>query len=366
MNEDVAVIITTMDNLPILRRQIDILSEEVGDIYVVNNGSIDETGRWLAGNYKEDCFINRENFGAGPGRNAGLDLWNMSTPYVLMVDGGILPPHGAVSAMKAWLERNPNVHVLAPEVATCFTDDEDEATRRMPEISDDATFAQTVLSGTAFALCRAKAWDGIRFSEEGPFGEPGWGCDDNDMQFRWNDARILHHDFGKRVGAKFYRRGSGSFQRLYKETGVWPNQYGSVYEKRHVKLHQDWRHYYDPFYNTYKNIKYSLITQNLDYPEIAYVCKALHDFYGGNGKKISHEVIVGYGCDRHNNWLYEHALRWPWGNTTVSKSGTIIRRNEENEKIWTGDIQIDTVPRGEHVITVGREAAKRLLTRLHE
>jgi len=37
-------------------------------------------------------YINRENLGAGPGRNAGLDLWAGSTPYTLMVDGGILPP----------------------------------------------------------------------------------------------------------------------------------------------------------------------------------------------------------------------------------------------------------------------------------
>jgi glycosyltransferase involved in cell wall biosynthesis len=187
-------------------------------------------------------FINRENKGAGAGRNAGIDLWNNSTPYVLFVDGGILPPIGGVPLLKDYLIRHPETDVISPEVASCFTTDEKEATLRVNDSIPEEVFWQRCLSSTAYCMTNQRAWDGLRFSEEGPFGEPGWGVDDNDMAFRWDDAGIKHDEFvNQSSGWRLFRKAGGSHNRLFEETGIHPTQYGSVYEKRNVKLNQDWR-----------------------------------------------------------------------------------------------------------------------------
>ena len=208
---DVTAIITTLDNQPMLERQIEVLRAECGHIIVVNNGSRDGTREWLLENPMPGVsYINRENLGAGPGRNAGLDLWAGSTPFTLMVDGGILPPIGGVKALKTYLLNHPEVDVISPEVASCFTGDEDEVTIIVTEPVPEAAFCQRMLSSTAYCLCRASAWV-VRFSEEGPFGEPGWGVDDNDMAYRWDDAGIVHHEFTLQMsGWMLYRRQSGS------------------------------------------------------------------------------------------------------------------------------------------------------------
>ncbi len=348
---EVTCIITTIDNLPTLQKQIPILLDEVGKIIVVNNGSLDGTAGWLE-QLKDQPrikFINRENKGAGPGRNAGLAMWDADpTPYTLMLDGGILPPRGGVAAMKDYLTRHPNVDVISPEVATCFTTDEAQATYFMTGgIPDERAFQQSCLSGTAYALVRKHAWDKARFSEAGPFGEPGWGVDDNELMYHWDDAGVIHHDWDEALGVKLLRRQSGSFERLFKETGIWPNQYGSVYEKRVVLMFQTWRHLYDPIWRAYGNIARSFVLRGLEHPELGRTCKRLHE----ENQEVSHEVIVmteGLGQESLD-WLEAHALRWPHGDTTVL-NGIVIKRGPENEDTWTGDIIIDKPPRGKEVI----------------
>ena len=117
-DKDVTAIVCSIDNLEMLKRQIDVLKQEVGTIIVVNNGSKDDTAKWLSENpLKGMQVIHRDNNGAGPGRNAGLALWDKHpTPYTLMVDGGILPPLGGVRAMKAYLKRHPEVTSISPEI----------------------------------------------------------------------------------------------------------------------------------------------------------------------------------------------------------------------------------------------------------
>ena len=354
---EVTAIVTTLDNLPLLRRQVPILLQECGRVIVVNNGAEDGTREWLD-QHREITVIHRENRGAGPGRNAGLAEWDKHiTPYTLMIDGGILPPVGGVEKMKTYLARHPDVHVISPEIssypdgACCFVTDEAKATPVAPDIPDNMTFQQCELSGTAYALCRAETWV-VRFSEEGPFGEAGWGCDDNDMMFRWNEAGIIHHDFNPGAGWRLYRRGAGSFARLYRETGIWPNQYGSVYEKRNVKMTQDWRKFYDPVWRAFGQIEYSFVVEGQRYPELAATIKRLHDEY----KDVSHEVIVNLNGEMDENtrlWLDMFALRWPWGNLTINPRTKLkIPRDDKLEPIWTGDVIVNREPRGKQVVRV--------------
>lgn len=332
---EVTAIICTIDNLEMLKRQIPVLMKEVGQIIVVNNGSVDGTKEWLDENLVVGLFpIHRENHGAGPGRNAGLALWDKNpTPYTLMLDGGILPPKGGVAPMKRYLERHPEVTSCSPEIATCYTTDEKEATfiYREPEIKDEWCFPQMMLSGTAYGLYKAEKWK-IRFNEEGPYGEPGWGVDDNDMADRWRKAGLIHHDFSSLAGMKLFRRSSGSHTRLFKETGIYPTQYGSVYEKRVVKLWQDY-----PEYQAMP-IKLSVVILGWnEYPMIARCVKAVHDDLHD---KVPHEVIVvdNGSTDETQNWINNQRYRQYWGDTTIdTKTGEIIKRTPENESTWTGN-----------------------------
>lgn len=357
---DVMAIITTLDNLPILRRQIPSMLEQCGHVVVVANGSLDGTYEWLMQNYSRHprvAIVSRDNEGAGKGRNAGLAEWDKRpTAYTLMLDGGIMPPLNGAAVMKDYLERHPEVGVISPEVCvyedgrSCYVSDEAKALETWPPIADKDCFAQCTLSGTAYALVRAEVWRKSRYSEEGPFGQAGWGCDDNEMQFQWNALGILHHDINLLTGLTLYRRGSGSFARLYRETGIWPSQYGSVYEQRNVKMFQDWRQYYDPIWGKFGEIEYSFLISGLHFPDLAHTIKRLHDEY----REHSHEIIVT-DADSLNPisqaWLKAFALRWPWGDVTILSDGKHLHRDGSNEAIWTGDILLgNRQPRGKTII----------------
>ena len=191
-------------------------------------------------------------------------------------------------------------------------------------------------------MTRAKCWDGMRFNEIGPFSQPGWGVDDNEMSYVWDDANIIHHDWTERAGFMFYRRASGSFARLYKETGIWPNQYGSVYEQRNVWTWQNYPAYHRPLFGWPGVILTSYVFEGVDYPELAKGIKKLHD----DNQKKPYEIVVRTDglADKTLEWIETHALRWHWGNTATTPSGDIVRKNGQDD--WTGDFLIDTEPRG--------------------
>jgi len=233
-------------------------------------------------------------------------------------------------------------------VASCFTTDESESSFNIEQIIDKFTFPQRGLSSTAYCLTRAKAWDGLRFCEEGPFSEPGWGVDDNEMAYRWNDVGIVHHDWTEAMGIYLYRRASGSFARLHKETGIWPSQYGSVFEKRNVWCAQNYLDH-RMLFGWPREIKTSYIFEGLEYPELARKIKAIHD----QGKEANEIIVMTDGLnDETLDWIETHRLRWHWGDTAITPGGDIVRRNEDPDT-WTGDFLIDADPRGAPVIMAG-------------
>ncbi len=333
---DVTAIICSFDNLAMLQKQLTVLIKEVGKVIVVNNGSKDGTKEWLENNPIENVkIINRENHGAGPGRNAGIDLYmHDPTPYVLMLDGGILPPMNGIKPMKDYLIRHNDVYSISPEIASCYTTEEEKATLvfNKDTIDDGHVFFQKDLSGTAYCLCRKETWiDGPWFSEEGPYGEAGWGVDDNDMAYRWRDFNMLHADFTQEEGMILFRRASGSFQRLFEETGIWPNQYGSVYEKRYVKLRQDFPQYQ----GTIPTVSCVVLGWN-EYPMITKVVKRLHNEFSN----VPHEIIVvnNGSTDGTSKWITQQSLRQHHGDATIDiETGEVIRRTPDNEEYWTGD-----------------------------
>lgn len=342
----VKTVITSLDNLPLLKEQITILrNEPIDEIIVVNNGSEDGTAEWLS-IQAGLTVINRENKGAGPGRNAGLDAAGKADFY-LMLDGGIRPLAGGTQRMIDYLERRKDADVIGVEIADFQTDPE-RAWRRWPKpIRDEDTYQNSRLSHTAYCLARFRAFDGLRFSEAGPFGEPGWGCDDDLMAYEWRDAGIVVHVV---TNVHPYRRASGSFGRLFRETGIWGNQFGSVYEKRLVYLQQNYARYQPGVQWGEAPPERTVVVDVADFEETIKLIKFWHDEFRKDRFEPPYQYAwkpyrIEVRCPKRTDfleWAEPRRLRQDHGDTIVV-NGEIVRRSSENEALWTGDFILEVI-----------------------
>lgn len=339
-------VITTIDNLSLLVEQIHILRNDpfISEIIVVNNGSIDGTKVWLD-SQNDLTVINKENNGAGPGRNAGLNKAGYFD-YVLMLDGGIRPLIDGTKHMFEYLENHNDADVIGVEIPN-FETDYEKAWRRWPNPIYDA-YRNTRLSHTAYCLARNRAFNPYRFCEVGPFSEPGWGADDDEMAYQWNDAGIVVH---VETETHPYRKGSGSFRRLFLETGIWPNQYGSVYEKRVVWLQQNWAKYQPGIqWGEAPPDRIKVITVSGLEDTIKKI-KAYHDEFRKDRFDPPYDyawkpykIIVKCPTEDYEfiKWAEPRLLRHHHGDTIVI-DGTIIKRDNNNESLWTGDFILELI-----------------------
>jgi len=335
---DVVAIITTLDNLPILKDQVRILGGDpcVSRIVIVCNGSKDGTEGWLRAQTGVKTII-KDNNGAGPGRNAGIDF-SGAFDYALFLDGGIRPLVGGTQRMLDYLVSTPEADVIGVEVAD-FSTSAESAWRRWPDpILPEHTYANRCLSHTAYCLTRAKAWDGLRFTEEGPFSEPGWGVDDDEMACQWLDAGIVVHVV---TNVHPYRRASGSFRRLFQETGVWPNQYGSVYEKRLVWMQHHWPQYAKG--TMWGPPKVVVVVEATNLEQTIETVKATHDYLRQFKQPepwerawLPYHILVRGGDAAWVSWAKDRCLRQHHGDKIII-DGSIVCRNTVTEPLWTGD-----------------------------
>jgi glycosyltransferase involved in cell wall biosynthesis len=340
----IKAIICTMDNLPNNIDQLSVLRADplISEIIVVDQDSKDGTAEWL--DAQEDITVihrttgpNGAGRGAGPGRNAGLDAAG-EFDYVLMLDGGIRPLRGGTQRMLDWLEAHPEADAIATDWHYLETDKE-QADRRWAEPIEKA-FRQWTLSETHYGLFRARAWGGFRFAEFYPFGWAGWGADDDEMMHRWHDADPpIQVWITSEVHP--YRRGSGSFRRLFKETGIWPNQYGSNYEERCVWLTQE-----QPHHGKSQQWGEPWLTVVVRAgPDAASLIKRSHDEL--RKRRLDkpwaavwnpYSVVLWDAGRELEDWAEPRRLRQHHGNTIIVDK-TIVRRNAENADTWTGDFR---------------------------
>lgn len=337
----IKAIVLTLDSAPLLARQLEILRGEPLDaVFVVDNGSRDATPRLLA-DTPGIHVIRRTDRAPGPGRNAGLDAAG-DFDYVLLLDGSVRPLAGGVAQMRALLERRSDIHVIGADPFAMSTD-EARADRAWPHaIGDGAITRNTRLSLTAYCLARRAAFDGLRFCSDGPFARAGWGVDDDEMCCQWLAAGVSVfgvHDVHP------YRRASGSFQRLFEETGIWPNQYGSTYEERLVWCQQRW-----PQFD--RGVQHGapwltlLVEAGADPAATLRLIKRAHDRLRQrcephDGSRFNPYSIVACCPPDHPflRWAEPRRLRQHHGDTIVV-DGRIVRRCAANEPTWTGDIRL--------------------------
>jgi len=258
--------------------------------------------------------------------------------------------------MLAYMERHQECDVLGIHIFDFETDKERAWRRWNNPITDDRTYQNTRLSHTAYALTRARAWDGIRWYEGGPFGEPGWGADDDKMAYDWNRAGISIHvvrcacnESQPCTGVHPYRRASGSFTRLFQDTGIWPNQYGSVYEQRVVWLNQN---ECDQQTLDQWGEPWMTVVVKASWPEAAKAIKRAHErlrrrrFGEGWDNKWNPYSVIAWmqGSPEFWKWAEPRMLRQHHGDTVLRQDGRAIRRSKHNEDIWTGDFRLATGP----------------------
>ena len=358
----VKAVITSLDNRDILKRQVAVLrSEPLDEIVVVNNGSVDGTREWL--NEQVDLtVVHRENHGAGPGRNAGLDAAG-EFDYVLMLDGGILVASQSVDKMLTYLVPRPGYSGVGVEIEDLRTDAHSAWTRWTEHIS--RTYTNYCLSHTAYGMFTKDSWDEFRFCEEGPFGMPGWGGDDNEMMYQWLDAgkviRVVTCGcklpyFGEKDGVPgrcvggsihAYRRQGGSWARIKRETGLEPWAEGSVYEQRCIWLKHRWPQY--DLGDQRGEPWMTMVVKAADtIEETAAMIKLAHRLlYRRKMFKPRPDIPRPYSIILWLNdadestvrWARDHHLRRHFG-TTIVADGEIVRRSTENEKTWTGDFRL--------------------------
>jgi hypothetical protein len=241
--------------------------------------------------------------------------------------------------MLDFLNQRPDVDVIGVEISD-FQTDEVTAWRRWVE-PIVATYQNTRLSHTAYCLARYRAFEKIRFSEEGPFGEPGWGVDDDEMAYQWIEAGIVVHVV---TGGHPYRHASGSFRRLHRETGIWPTQYGSVYEKRLVWCQQNWPQHQPG--NQWGEPWLTVVVQVTSVEKTAKIIKTAHQelkkrrFEEEWGHIPNPYSIVAWGDNREwLEWAKPRHLCRDRGDTVVN-NGSIEKRTPENEGAWTGNFRI--------------------------
>ena len=343
----IVAIITTFDNLPMLKYQLNVLHADslISEIIVVENDCQDGTREWLQMQSGVTVVNIPQNHGAGIARNAGLDRAG-KFDYVLMLDGGIGVLIAGLEKMLNYMERRADCDVLGLEIMDMETDPE-KAWRRWPDaIEDNHTYQNLRLSHTAYCLARYRAFDGIRFCTEGPFGEAGWGADDDELAYQWRDQNITVHIV---INIHPYRRSSGSFGRLFRETGIWPTQYGSVYEKRVVWLQQNYARYQPGIQWGEAPPKRTVVIDVADLEETIKLIKFWHDEFRKDRFEPPYEyawkpykIIVRCPQNREDflAWAEPRRLRQHHGDTVIIDD-KIIRRNADNETLWTGDFTLE-------------------------
>lgn len=352
----VKALITTMDNLSILKRQIAVLEQEpIEEIVVVNNGSVDGTGEWLR--RQKVHAIHRENDGAGPGRNAGLDYLDERYDYIKMLDGGIVPLFDGTTKMMDYLIPRPGVSGLGVEIPD-MREDLDTAWARWPE-HICRTYQNKCLSHTGYGLFASDAWDGIRYCTEGPFGMSGWGGDDNELMYHWLVlGKIIHvvscscnlpYFDGKHTGGGVhpYRKKHGSWPRLLRETGILPWADGSVLEMRQTYLSQEY-----PQYDHGRQVDEPWITVVIPAKgllETAEMIKYAHKRLDARrliDRKPTvpnpYSILLWIMPDtppETYKWAQERRWRRHDG-TAIMRDGELVRRDSSNEQTWTGDFRL--------------------------
>jgi GT2 family glycosyltransferase len=160
-------------------------------VAIVDNGSTDGTpealGNLEVGAGGSDYFVqtNPTNEGISIGRNQLVEqALEWDSDYILLIDGDIEVVPFSTYVMAQYME--------AHKVAGCigaysgnFTRERLRCTKYLHEIDPAKVKGEDPIAWTQYGLFRCSMFKmGLRFEDEGPFGDPGWGFEDVDFALR--------------------------------------------------------------------------------------------------------------------------------------------------------------------------------------
>lgn len=210
-------------------------------IYIMDNGSQDGTTRSIIGALKEipDNFLmslNTENRGISFARNRIIDhAIEMKSDYVLLMDGDIEIVPLSAYTMARYLECHQDLGCIGA-YSSNYTKDRKSAAKRLIEIPEYAVKSDINCAWTQYGMFRVTMFEaGICFDEGGPFGQPGWGFEDDDLCFQMLSAGWKNKYFG---GMKYLHRNIRSSWPNLRNDGVDPVV---MFKKRKEYLIKKWR-----------------------------------------------------------------------------------------------------------------------------
>ena len=204
------------------------------EIIVVDNGSTDETQKYMAQQtrvFKHVKYIyNPKNVGISAGKNQGIN--NSKGEYILMLDGDIVPVPGSIKRLLIYLNWHKHIDALGfyPDE---WTRDEPRAETFCMTLFDVKPIRRACMY---YGMYRRLIFDvGLRLDESGVFGEEGYGWEDHDFYETMMAMGIQQYvcHINKEDG-KYYHEINSSIRQMgrlkYKETS----------QKRAKYFHSKW------------------------------------------------------------------------------------------------------------------------------
>jgi hypothetical protein len=157
-------------------------------IVIVDNGSTDDTYDLIRKELDTDdtgveVIRNMRNFGISAARNQLIDAaQDRRSDYLLSMDGDIEVVPLSTYVMLRYLECHRGLGCIGAYSANC-TPDRARSSKALYEIPESRVKNDIPCAWTQYGLFRCSMFKNslIRFDEGGPFGEPGWGFEDNDV-----------------------------------------------------------------------------------------------------------------------------------------------------------------------------------------
>lgn len=208
-------------------------------VLVLDNGSMDGSAKALAAcalpGYG-DVLAVKDNIGISAGRNLIIDECGIYDPkYILLMDGDINIVPFSSYAMASYLESHPQAGCIGAVASQCTTDGLG-VSRRLYSIHESRAKKDIACAWTQYGMFRYDMFDKVRFDEGGPFGEPGWGFEDDDLCYQMYKEGYENHYF---TGMTYLHRSLRS---------SWPSLTGmgiNIHEKflrRRTYLIDKWKH----------------------------------------------------------------------------------------------------------------------------
>ncbi len=171
-------------------------------ICVIDNGSTDGTYEAVmkALPVVPDYFFIvqlKENRGISYARNFILNFAKeQGSQYTLLMDGDIEVVPLSTYTMIRYLHSHPDVGVIGAYSAN-YSILREECATSCVEIPESRVRSDIPCAWTQYGMFRTVLWDrGIRFDDSGPFGQPGWGFEDDDLHYQIVEAGYKNRYFG--------------------------------------------------------------------------------------------------------------------------------------------------------------------------